>query len=179
MNDDDLPEIVVQAEQEEGFVDLDLRLVRLEARPNGTFLGEGRGRHNGRTLGFALEFNAEWKTTPIGDSDDCFYWGSGAVRSIGLESDGLLATLAELYEMTIDVGPMRTETRVAIVGLANDPRLMLETPTHMKLFFENEEPNRYAEVFVNVIATERRIQLHEKNPEYQRPLLRALDERAG
>jgi hypothetical protein len=49
----------------------------------------------------------------------------------------------------------------------------------MKLFFENEEPNRYAEVFVNVIAPERRIELHEKDPEYRKPLLCALGERTG
>ena len=45
----------------------------------------------------------------------------------------------------------------------------------MKLFFENEEPGHYAEVFVNVIAPEQRIELHEKDPEYRMPQLRALD----
>ncbi|MGO8836727.1 MAG: hypothetical protein ACLQQ0_04840 [Limisphaerales bacterium] len=177
MNDDDLPESLVQDEEEGGFVDLDLRLVRLDVRPNGSFFAEGRGRHNGRTLGFALELNAEWKMTSIDDGDGFFYWGSGAVCSIGLESDALLAALSELYKMPVDMGPMRTKTRVAVVGLANDPRLLSETPTHMKLLFESEEPSHYAEVFVNVIAPERRIELHEKDPEYRKPLLRALGEK--
>ena len=99
--------------------------------------------------------------------------------SIGLESDTLLAALAELYKVPGDVGPMRTKTRVAVVGLANDPRLLSGSPTHMKLFFENEEPSRYAEVYVNVIAPEGRIELHEKDSEYRKPLLRALSERIG
>ena len=177
MNDDDLPESLVRDEEEGGFVDLNLRLVRLDIRPNGTFFVEGRGRHTGRTLGFALELNAEWKMTSIGDGDGFFYWGSGSVCSIGRESDALLVTLAELYKIPVDMGPMRIETPVAVVGLANDPRLLSEAPTHMKLFFENEEPSRYAEVFVNVIAAERRMELHEKDPGYRKPLLRALAER--
>ncbi len=132
MNDDYLPESLVQDEEEGGFVDLDLRLVRLDVRADGTFLAEGRGRHCGVTLGFALQLNAEWKTTPIGDSGSFFYWGSGTVHSIGLESDVLVATLAELYEVPRPPGPMRRETKVAVVGLANDPRLLADRPTHMK-----------------------------------------------
>ena len=50
MNEDDLPESLVQDEEEGGFVDLDLRLVRLDVRPNGTFFAEGRGRYNSCTL---------------------------------------------------------------------------------------------------------------------------------
>ena len=68
-------------------------------------------------LGLALQLNAEWKATPIGHSDSFFYWGSGTVRSIGLESDVLLATLADLYNVSVATGPMRLETRVAVVGL--------------------------------------------------------------
>lgn len=179
MNEDDLPESLVQDEEAGGFVDLDLRLVRLDVRLDGTFLAEGRGRHGGRTFGFGLQLDAEWKATPIGESDSFFYWGSGTVRSIGRESDVLLATLAGLYDVFVPTVPMRLETRVAVVGLANDPRLLPDRPTHMKLFFESDEPDRYAEVYVNVIAQEQRIELHEKDPEYRKPLLRALGEGAG
>ncbi len=49
----------------------------------------------------------------------------------------------------------------------------------MKLFFENEDPDRYAEVFVNVIASEHRIEWHEKDPDYREPLLRALGDGDG
>ncbi|HMC88972.1 MAG TPA: hypothetical protein VKI17_05470 [Gemmataceae bacterium] len=179
MNDDGLPESLVQDEEDGGFVDLDLRLVRLDVRPDGTFLAVGRGRHASRTLGFALQLDAEWKATPIGESDSFFYWGSGTVRSSGLESDVLLATLAELYDISVPTVPMRLETKVAVVGLGDDPRLLPDRPTHMKLFFENEDSDRYAEVYVNVIAPEQRIELHEKDPEYRKPLLRALGDGAG
>jgi hypothetical protein len=179
MNDDELPESLVQDDEEAGFIDLDLRLTRLDVRPDGTFLAEGRGRHNGRTLGFALELNAEWEATRVGDSDSFFYWGTGAVRSIGPESDSLLNTLAELYDLPVSKQSMRNETRVAVVGLVDDPRLLPNRPARMKLFFESEEADRYAEVYVNVIAAEHRIELHEKDPGYRKPLLRALAEEDG
>jgi hypothetical protein len=69
MNDDDLPESLVQDDEEGGFGDLYLRLIRLDLRPDGTFLAEGRGRHGRRTPGFALALDTEWKATPIGESD--------------------------------------------------------------------------------------------------------------
>ena len=181
MEDDDLPESLVQDEEEGGFVDLDLRLVRAEAHPNGTFAAEGRGRHAGRTIGFALELDAAWKPTPIGErqSDGFFYWGTGTVRATGEESNALLSVLAELYQLTVSPGAMRPETKVAVVALANDPALLPGNPTHMKLFFESEDPERYAEVYVNVIGPEQRLELHEKDPHYRRPLLLALSEGAA
>ena len=42
MSDDDYPESLVQDDEEGGFVDLDLRLTRLDVRPAGTFFAEGR-----------------------------------------------------------------------------------------------------------------------------------------
>ena len=87
--------------------------------------------------------------------------------------------LAELYELPIALGAMRSETKVAVVGLANDPKLLPDNPTHMKLFFENEDPERYAEVYVNIVAPEQRLELHEKDPDYRRPVLLALGDRAA
>lgn len=181
MEEDELPESLVQDDEEGGFIDLDLRLVRAEARPDGTFAAAGRGRHAGHTIGFALELDAAWKQTPIGEqpSERFFYWGTGTVRSTGSDSNALLTALAELYQFTISPGAMRPETKVAVVGLANDPCLLPGNPTYMKLFFESEDPERYAEVYVNVIGPEQRLELHEKDPHYRRPLLRALSEGAA
>ncbi len=180
MDETNLPEsLLVPNEDEAGFIDLNLYLVRLEIMPNGGFFAEGRGKHGNRTLGFAIELDSNWKATPIPESNDFFYWGSGVIRSTGNESDALLAILTDLYNLPLCPMPMRKEISVGVVGLANDPRLLLEKPTHMKLFFENGNPDRYAEVFVNVIASERRMELHEKDPEYRKALVCALSDEAG
>ena len=54
MKDDELPECFVQDEEEEGFIDLDLKLISLDIlRSGGAFL-IGKARHEGRVCGFAL-----------------------------------------------------------------------------------------------------------------------------
>jgi hypothetical protein len=154
VTEDELPEALVTDEEEGGFVDPNLALVTLESRPDGTLLAVGRGRHGSRNIGFAVELGAEWKPQPIGESDQFFYWGTGGFRSIGVESDALLSVLGELFGAAAVPARMRPETSVAVVGLGNDPRLTPEQPTHMKLFFESEDPTMYAEVYVNVFAAE-------------------------
>ena len=176
MKDDQLPECFVQDEEEEGFIDLDLKLISLDIlRSGGTFL-IGKARHEGRVCGFALELNPLWKATSIENTDSLFFWGSGFIRSIGKESDVLLAILSGLYGIPVESVKMRPETRVTIVGLNNDPRAVLERPTRLKLFFEGDDPDAYAEVFVNVNAEEGRLEFHEKDPEYRKPLLNALSD---
>lgn len=174
---EELPEVVVDID--EGFVDLDLRLVAHEERPDGGHFFQARGRHGDRVVGFSVEFDPEWSEQPLEGGGGTFYWGSGLVKSVGPESDEFVALLADLYQASLAPSPMRVETKVAVVGLANDPRLLAEQATHMKLFFENEDPARYAEVFLNVVVAESRVEFHEKDEEYRKPLVLALTESAG
>jgi hypothetical protein len=164
---------LVTDEEEGGFIDLDFRLLRLDVKSNGVVVAIGKGRHGGRVVGFAIELNPEWNAQPIENADSFLFWGSGVVPSIGAERDTILAMLSDLYGVPLDSGMMRSEIKVSIVGLGDDPRCVSEKPTHMKLFFE-ADPDHYAEVFVNVIASEGRLEFHEKDPEYRKPLIRAL-----
>jgi hypothetical protein len=69
---------------------------------------------------------------------------------------------------------MRPETKVALVGSPTIRAWRASSAPHMKLFFQSDDPGQYAEIFVNVVAPERRLELHEKDPEYRAPLLRSL-----
>ena len=71
-----------------------------------------------------------------------------------------------------------TEISAQAVGLADDPRRLLEAPVRMKLFFHSEIEGRYAEVFLNVDVPGRVVQFHEKDQEYRQNVVRALRERA-
>jgi hypothetical protein len=55
--------------------------------------------------------------------------------------------------------------RFVAVGLANNPQLILEQPTHMKLFFEHEDDSRYAAFYLNVDVAQSHVEFHEKDPE--------------
>ena len=72
---------------------------------------------------------------------------------------------------------MSPEVEVAAVGLNSDPTQVLKTPTKMKFFFEESEPeDLYAEVFTNIDVRGKRLQFHEKDPEYRESLVKALGE---
>jgi hypothetical protein len=73
---------------------------------------------------------------------------------------------------------MLPEIRVEVVGLASDPRLIESKAIQMKLFFHSENEERYAEVFLNIDRPAQIAQLHEKDPDYRKNLVRALSERA-
>jgi hypothetical protein len=171
---DDLPEVLAD---NDGFVNLDFRLVEFEERAGRGHFIHARGRHGNRVLGFAVALGPTWRPQKIeGIDDGFFYWGSGVIKSVGRQSDDFVAVLAELYGARAEARPMRVETAVAVVGLANDPRLMRSEPTRLKLFFESDDDSRYAEVFLNVIVAESRVEFHEKDTGYRIPLLRALIE---
>jgi hypothetical protein len=69
---------------------------------------------------------------------------------------------------------MAKEVRFTAIALEGDPRDLGKGPTRIKLFFEPEEEDGYAEVFTNVDLAARRLEVREKDPEYRLPLVKAL-----
>jgi hypothetical protein len=173
----DLPDVT--AESEEGFADLDFRLIRCE---EGNDLGhqvEAWGLYNGKPVAFAVTLEPDWEPQPIESTSDYWYWGWVVLRSVGSASDELVQTLDALYGTKLGLRHMRRETRWRAVGLADDPRGILEQPVRMKLFFEHDDEARYAEVYLNIDAKAQRVEFHEKDEEYRRPVLLALGEGAA
>ena len=62
----------------------------------------------------------------------------------------------------------------AAIALAGHPPAVAGEPVKIKLFFEADFDERYAEVYLNIDLTRSRVELHEKDPDYRRPLVRAL-----
>jgi hypothetical protein len=60
------------------------------------------------------------------------------------------------------------------VSLEGDPADLRGGPLKLKLFFEGDDEDDYAEIYLNVDMDRARVDLNEKDPEYREPLLRAL-----
>lgn len=163
---------------EEGFVDLDFPLSHRASEPSGITRLVARGVRGNKPLGFAVDIPREWKESPLEDGGATFYWGRGALRSIGPPSDNLVTHLAELYQLPVSTSKMLDVIEVDAVGLNSDPRRLETESVHMKLFFHSNTEDRYAEIFLNVDAGRKLIQLHEKDMEYRKNVLRALHEQA-
>lgn len=137
-----------------------------------------KGLLDGTSVGLRVEMDRDWNPKPAEHDAVTFYWGSVTLRSIGLESDALAMALSRLYGLAHAGLRMLPEIRAEAVGLASDPRLIESEPVKMKLFFHSGNEARYAEVFLNIDRRAQIVELHEKDPEYRKNLVRALTERA-
>jgi hypothetical protein len=167
---------VTASSNDEDFMDLDFRLMRARTLKDGTFVAAGRGQHKGAAVGFEVAIGALWDERVIGEEDDSLvlYWGRVQLLSAGAESDVLVQSLDELYETGLGAKRMRARSECLAVGLGNDPRRAASQRTCMKLFLHEDDSERYAEVYLNVDVPSDRIELHEKDPEYRRNVVRGL-----
>jgi hypothetical protein len=162
---------------EDGWVDLDLPLTEFKGDSN-VYRLIAKGLLDGTSVGLRVEIDGHWNSKPTEDGAVTLYWGSVTLRSIGLESDALAVALSRLYGYPHAGLRMLPEIRAEAVGLASDPRLIESEPVKMKLFFHSENEERYAEVFLNIDRGAQIVELHEKDPEYRKNLIRALTEQA-
>jgi len=168
------PELALGSVSE--FVDLDFGLASHTSRLLGGQSLEARAFHRGEEVGFAFDLARKWKVTTAPGGDGSLYWGHGLLRSLGPASDRLVRLLDEFYGTNLGAAVMNTSTKVGIVGLLDDPRLLSTRPTRMKLFFnaDSDDEDLSAEVFLNTSVTEGVVQLHEKDQECRSALVRSL-----
>jgi hypothetical protein len=141
---------------------------------------------------------SDWSEQVNGEGDEAFhsFWGPVTLLSTGLESDRLLALLADYY----GVAPPKPATAGLLgrllrardgdfpgrwkftqqieclaVGIASNPSLIADEVVRMKLFFdEGIENGRYAEIFLNIDLPEGYAALNEKDEEYREDLIHWL-----
>lgn len=150
-------------------------------------------------VGFSVDIPViGWKEQIDGEDDDAFhsFWGPVTLRTLGHESDRLLALLADYYGIPPSsnkrfgwlskpfqsrdsllrkgwIFPQRVNCLG--VGIHSDPALIADHPVHMKLFFDDgDEDGHYAEVFLDVDLPQGLCGLNEKDEEYRPDLIHWL-----
>ncbi len=162
---------------EEGFVDIDLPIVESKKTPTGLVSVIARGYIRGRVVAFAVDINPSWKRKLTDDKKVAFYWGNGRFRSLGQESDNFVRLLSEMYQRPALHASMQARIEVEAVGLNNGPPDVFKAPTKMKLFFKPYSTKEYAEVYLNLDIPAKKLEFHEKDPEYREPLLHVFGAR--
>lgn len=94
--------------------------------------------------------------------------------SLGAGSDAFIQTLDQLYDTKVGATQMRRSVHFTAVSLAGNPNTLPAEPVKMKLFFESDEDDRCAEVYLNFDVLKRRVHFHEKDQDFRRPLILAL-----
>jgi len=170
----EIPALTVQTE--DGFVDLSLKLDSPNTANGYRF--EARALYEGRPIAFAVGLGTTWQAQEVdgNSSKFLFYWGEVDLVSLGPESDAFIQALERLYQTTTGVTQMRRTVRFTAVSLAGDPSLFPAKPVKIKLFFESDEDDLCAEVYLNFDVLAKRVEFHEKDEEYRLPLILALGE---
>jgi hypothetical protein len=98
--------------------------------------------------------------------------GQGRItyRSVGVASDALAQTLATLYKLPRNDATFASTVTADIIFLDANAREMAG-----KVFFAANGPESdYAELYTNIDKQRRVLEIHEKDPEYRRNVLKAL-----
>lgn len=168
------PEITADSE-DSGFVDLAFAIRSREMLPDGSQALHAYGVHKGREVGITVILGTEWKQGSLGpDVKLVTYRGTVAFRSLGAPSDALLQVLVQLYETKIHPTTIRPYTMFTAISLGGEPANLTKGSTKMKLFFESDAEDRYAELYTNVDLANGVLQIHEKDPEYRSAIIHAL-----
>ncbi|HZL90687.1 MAG TPA: hypothetical protein VFB96_20125 [Pirellulaceae bacterium] len=163
---DELPDLL--SIKEEGFADLTFRITDAKQRRDGSWRVVGKAHHRDRVVSLAVVLEGAWRESKTRSFGRVIY------ESVGPESDALVSAMSEIYEA--EIKPVAMTGEVAFVGatLEGKPSELRSQPVKMKLFFESEKEDRYAEVYTNIDLPKAVLEIREKDPGYRAPLLRAL-----
>jgi hypothetical protein len=165
------PEII--SEREEDFEDLIFYIQTYKKLADGSQRLHASGLKNGKPLALEIELGPKWKGGTLGDVIKTFQ-GIVTYHSVGVESDNFAQVLDELYRTKINPTKMATSTRFAGIALEGNPGDLASGRTKIKLFFESDVENEYAELFTNIDLRKHRLEIREKDPDYRSAVVNAL-----
>lgn len=167
------PEIT--SESEEGFHDLVFYVQEHKSLADGTQTIRAAGVHNGRPVAFEIALGPTWTPGSLGkDIPLVTYRGTVTYRSVGVESDTFVQVLDGLYGAKLSPKAMRKETVFTGITLGGDPRDLSAGAAKIKLFYESDAEDRYAELYTNIDLASRKLYFNEKDVDYRVPVVRAL-----
>ena len=165
-----LPDLFERSEED--FVDATFCIFRHSRQTDGSNIFHLRATHSGTTLGFVVETSSDWRSDTIAEGIPVF-WESVRYRSLGNESDAFVRALASAYG-TRAARPMAPTVQFAAIALKGNPMTFADGPVDMKLFYESDEEDRYAEVYTNLDLVQRLAEVREKDSGYRSSLVLAL-----
>ena len=165
----------VTSEEQEGFHDLVFYVQEHKRLPDGSQSIRGAGIHKGRSLGLEVVLGPSWQAGSLGkDIPLVTYRGVVTYRSTGADSDAFVQVLDELYGTKLSPKAMGRETQFTAISLEGDPRDLAKGPVKIKLFFESQQEDEYAELFTNIELSAHRLEVHEKDEGYRSAVVKAL-----
>jgi hypothetical protein len=153
------PEIYIPIEGPAGsFIDITLRIDFMKCDQWSDCKVRAKGVFHGKPVGLDLALVSQ------GGQGKIYY------RSIGADSDALLAALGSLYKMPAKERKFASTAVADIIFLG-----LSEQQMSGKAFFAANGPdNDYAELYTNINKARGTVEIREKDNEYRRNVIRAL-----
>ena len=168
-----LPEVTEGSE--EGFRDLTFAIVEVRGEPTGTQRIVAQGKHHGQIVGFVVVLQSGWSEKDF-LPEKPGHLGLVRIESVGKSSDHLIRAMDGIYEARLGVTTFRNAVAADAFALEGNPSELADGPVKLKLFFQSEKEDEYAEVYLNIDVAGGTVELREKDVEYRAPLLRSLSE---
>ena len=171
-----IPEITSQAE--DGFHDFVFAIRSSEKMSDGSRRIRAAGTARGHPVEFDAILGSGWTKGRLGPGMD-IYKGDVEIRSVGMPSDELVKAMDSIYQTNLHPNSMKPAARFTAISLEGNPGLPEKGPVKLKLFFESDKEELYAELYLNIDWAGSRVHLNEKDPDYRTAVIHALAESAG
>jgi hypothetical protein len=171
-----IPEITSQAE--EGFHDFVFAIRSSEKLSDGSRRIRAAGTAHGHPVEFDAILGSGWTKGTLGPGMDT-YKGNVEIRSVGMPSDELVKAMDSIYQTNLHPNSMKLAARFTAISLEGNPALPEKGPVKLKLFFESDKEELYAELYLNIDWASSRVHLDEKDPDYRTAVIHALAGNAG
>jgi hypothetical protein len=152
------------------WVDIDLGIESHRTYQSEAHIFEVRATYSQEEVGFSLGFPTSWQleTGDSGQVMPAMYSGAMAISSAGDCSNTFLSLLGELWGSP-EPSRMAELTELGAVVLKGNPINVLTEPISIKVFFGAlEDSNQpYAEMYLNIDYPQRKVEFHEKDPDYR------------
>lgn len=175
----ELKEIEVKYDEQDGFKDINLTITS-EEKTNDRHIYLAKGLYNGKVVGLKFEVlsNMPNGLTENGPNPETgFIKNALVIKSIGSESDEFLEALSELYGFPTNQ-KFKSTIYVPTIFSLNKQNVNLEKAGyfHFKAFLDEDNESNYCEFFFNVDSGKRIIELHEKDMEYRKLIIKAFSQ---
>ncbi|MGS2765135.1 hypothetical protein [Sinomicrobium sp. M5D2P9] len=175
-----LVELTSNQDAEEGWQDLIFTITEKEKLDNGFWGLICKAKYENQVVGLKINIVDGIPAGIVNEEiDNTSFVANGVeIHSIGKESDKLIEVISKLYGQPKKTKFTEEKLTFTVFPLNKEKGILENGRFHFKLFFdENDEPNLYAEIFLNPDLKNGTVALNEKDEEYRLNIVKLLSEK--
>lgn len=167
-----LPELLVTVNDD--LVDLTLGLAQFRLNQDLSSDLVAAATWDSQPIRIGATLGAEWEEQSFDNEGPSALWGTITFLRTGDDSDRFVQTLAEVYDLEADAPKMADKVEFTAAAVGGHPHHPDQDNLHLKLFFNADDEERYAEMYCILDHKKRKLELREADPDFREALLLAF-----